>query len=327
MMTDENLKPARIKTFKVQFDGGTGARSKTIYANGRMQVRVQVLLAATDEHGKNVKLPPSVYLSVRLINYKTGELLGGGWEASAPNRFSSALYNIPLDWEDEQPPVDPYTRVITYWVSSTVALDMQIGAVVIFNDAVIRTNGTTAGFSTTSSVTIEAQPPVAYELAKFNLSAVRSHPVPATTLTHFYLSLNVDGKQQNLVGWSSRVDAQHNILSRSHSVFESRGYFPNNEYWWRSVCHIGGVDESELFLVLPPGRESNRPQIYRVPINDRKGMLSIVQGVALDFSDDTYAGKKGLFYFTVYDVWGTGHDLCLRFDNSVVPHSFVLEKG
>ncbi|MNW00519.1 hypothetical protein D3C71_1960260 [compost metagenome] len=80
-------------------------------------------------------------------------------------------------------------------------------------------------------------------------------------------------------------------------------------------------------MVLPSGRESNRPQIYRVPINDRKGMLSIVQGVTLDFTADEYVGKKGLFYFTVYDVFGTGHDLCLRFDNSVFPNYFVLERG
>lgn len=326
-MVDENSRPARITTFKVQLDGGTGARSKTIYANGRMQVRVQVLLAAVDGSGKKVMLPPSVYLTVRLINYKTGELLGDGWEASAPNRFSRELYNIPLDWKDEPPPVDPYTRVITYWVSSSVALDMQIGAVVNFNDVVIRTNGTTAGFSATSSVTIEAQPPVVYDFAKFNLSAVANSPVSATTITHFYLGLNVEGKQIKLVGWSSRIDASINVFSRNHLAFECRGYHSDNAYWWRSVCHVGGVDEAELFVVLPSERESNRPQIYRVPINDRKGMLSIVQGVSLDFTADEYVGKKGLFYFTVYDVFGTGHDLCLRFDNSVFPNYFVLERG
>ncbi|WP_347910289.1 hypothetical protein [Pseudomonas grandcourensis] len=326
-MTDGSSKPTRISTFKVQFDGGAGIRSKKIYANGRMQVRVQVLLAAADENGKNVVLPPSVYLTVRLINYKTGELLGDGWEASAPNRFSQALYNIPLDWKDEPSPVDPYTRVITYWVSSTVALDVQVGAVVILNDKVIRTNGTTAGYSSTNSVTIEAQPPVSYDLAKFSLSAVKRNPLPATTVSHFYLGLNVDGKQIELVGWSSRADAGINIFSRSHSVFEARGYYLDSTYWWRSVCHIAGVDEAELFLVLPPEFESNRPQIYPVPVNDKKGVLSIVQGVTLDFTADKYVGKTGVFCFAVYDVYGNAHDLCLRFDDSVIPGSFVLDNG
>jgi hypothetical protein len=326
-MVDEISRPVRITTFKIQFDGGAGTRSKMIYANGRMQVRVQVLLAAVDENGKKVILPPSVYLTVRLINYKTGELLGDGWEASAPNRFSRALYNIPLDWRDEPPPVDPYTRVITYWVSSTVALDVQVGAVVILNDKVIRTNGTTVGYSSTSSVTIEAQRPVFYDLAKFYLSEVKSNPLPATTVSHFYLGLNDGGKQIELVGWSSYADASVDIISRNHSVFEVRGQYLDSDYWWRSVCHIAGVDETELFLVLPPEFESNRHQIHKIPVNDKKGVLSIVLGVTLDFTSDKYVGKTEVFCFVVYDVYGGAHNLCLRFDESAIPGSFVLDKG
>jgi hypothetical protein len=148
-----------------------------------------------------------------------------------------------------------------------------------------------------------------------------------TTVTHFYLSLNVDGQQLKLVGWSSKPEAGHGIFSKNTKAFEARGKYRDNEYWWRSLCYVTGVEEQELFLVLPPERESNGPQVIRIDVNDRVGMLSIVHGSSLDFTDDIYIGNGGLFYFTVYDVYGNGHDLGLRVDTAVAPSTFVLVKG
>ncbi|MEJ5060072.1 MULTISPECIES: hypothetical protein [unclassified Pseudomonas] len=284
-------------------------------------------LSAVDANGRPVILSPSVYHSVRLINYKTGELLADGWEAGAPNRFSQALYGVSLEWKEESAPFNPYVRIINYWVSSSIAQDVQIGAVVILNDNVIRSNNTTVGHKFDSSVFIEAQPPVTYDLTRFHLDSVESYPAQATTVTHFYLSLNVDGQQLKLIGWSSKAETGYGVFSRSTKALEMRGFYPDSDFWWRSLCHVASVDEQEVYLVLPPEREVNRPQLHRVVVNDRKGMLSIVQASTLDFTEDVHVGNEGAFYFTVYDVYGNGHDLGLRVDKSVVPSTFALVKG
>lgn len=326
-MIEKIEKPVRLKV-SVQFDGSPGLKSKKIYANGNMQVRVQVLLSGIDKNGKPAPLTPSIYNTVRLIDYKTGERLSGGWHVSVlPNRYSQALYGVPGGWHEETAP-DPATRIVNVWVSSKVAMDLQIAAEVNLNGVLIRTNNKTQGHAADSSVNVEAQPPVVYDLSRFRLDPVASNPFPATTLTHFYLGLYVDGQQIKLVSWSSKLDAKNAIVSLSHPIFESRGPHQGGEkYWWRSVCHFAGVEEKELYLALPAGEHMERQQSHYIPVNDQSGMLSIVQGVSPDLTIDESVWQTDAFYFTAFDIYGTGHNLCLRFDNTVVPNSFVLTKA
>lgn len=324
-MSGESENPVRLSTFKVQFYGPAATATKKIYANGKMQVRVQVLLSAVNGNGRPAFMSAKIFNNVRLINYKTGELLSDGWGADErPNKYAQALYGVSAEGEGEHP--DPYTRIRTFWVSSAVATDIQIGAAVVFNDKLIRSNNTTVGNKFDSSVSVEAEVPVIYEISKFRLDSVVNHPVPDCTLTHFYLSLNVDGRQVRLVDWSEKVFAEQGLASATTNVFDAHGYYLNSPYWWRSVCFIAGVNDKEIPVVLTPEQDSSQYRIHYVSVNDRKGALSIIQGVSLEFTDNTY-NKRNTFYFAVFDVYGTGHDLCLRFDNSVLPGAFFLEKA
>ena len=324
-MSGENTNPVRLTTFNVQFDGPAATTTKKIYANGKMQVRVQVILSAVDGNGRPAIMSAKIFNNVRLINYKTGEILSDGWRADErPNKYAQALYGVSAEGEGVNP--DPYTRIRSFWVSSAVVTDIQIAAAVIFNDKLIRSNNTTVRAKFDSSVSVEAEVPVVYEISKFRLDSVVNHPVPDCTLTHFYLSLNVDGRQLRLVSWSEKIAAEQGIVSATLKVFDAHGYYLKSDYWWRSVCFIAGVNDKEIPVVLTPEQDSNRYRTYYVPVNDRKGALSIVQGVSLEFTNDTY-NKRETFYFTAFDVYGTGHDLCLRFDNSVLPGAFFLEKA
>ncbi|MDN4547557.1 hypothetical protein [Pseudomonas sp. C32] len=325
-MSVESGKPARLSVFKVQFDGGAALTSKKIYANGKMQVRVRVILAAVDGGGKLAILTPSIYHSLRLIDYKTGKLLADGWVASErPNEYAQALYGVSADWKEEVS-VNPYTHIKELWVSSSVATDAQIGAVVTFNDKSIRSNNTTLGAKFDSSVTLEAENPVIYERSKFRLDAVENKLAHERVLTHFYLSLYVAERQIKLVNWAEKVAAAQGVVSGNHTVFDAHGYYPDNDYWWRSVCIFAGVEEQEVVVKLPQERGSNQSRFFPVRVNDRNGALSIIQGVALEFSADT-TNRRGVFYFTAFDIYGTGHDLCLRFNESVFPGGFILEKA
>ncbi|MNF63766.1 hypothetical protein D3C84_454760 [compost metagenome] len=138
--------------------------------------------------------------------------------------------------------------------------------------------------------------------------------------------MNVDGRQVRLVDWSEKVFAEQGLASATTNVFDAHGYYLNSPYWWRSVCFIAGVNDKEIPVVLTPEQDSSQYRIHYVSVNDRKGALSIIQGVSLEFTDNTY-NKRNTFYFAVFDVYGTGHDLCLRFDNSVLPGAFFLEKA
>ena len=71
-----------IISFKVKFDAGEVTRSKSLFGNGRMQVKVQVLVAAADINGNTVHVPADVMNSIELIHYGTGRTLRDGWSAS-----------------------------------------------------------------------------------------------------------------------------------------------------------------------------------------------------------------------------------------------------
>lgn len=326
-MTQEIPNPVRLTRFKVQFDGGAATATKKIYANGNMQVRVNVILAAVDANGRPEILPPSIYNSVRLIDYKTGELLSDGWVADErPNLYAQALYGVSADWKAEDP-VDPFTRIRSFWVSSTVATEIEVGAVVIFNDTVIRTNNTTLRHKFDSRVIIEGDVPVTHELSRFRLSSVVvDDTLPDCVISHFYLNLNVDGRHMDLLGWSDAGGAEHSIFPGSITALEAHGDYDDGSGRWRSICVFAGVKAEEVVVWLKPVEAMSRGKLFTVPVNDRRGALSIVLGAGRDFSGGTY-NSSGAFYFTAFDVFGTGHRLSLRFRKSISVGSLVLEKA
>lgn len=56
----ESVAAESIGSFAVKFDAGASSRSKVLYANGRMQVKVQVVVAGVDRDGNVVAVSDEV---------------------------------------------------------------------------------------------------------------------------------------------------------------------------------------------------------------------------------------------------------------------------
>lgn len=310
--------------FNVSFDASSATQSKSLYANGNMQVRILVTLRGKDKDGKSVPLSPSVFHTVRLINYRTGKVLQGDWQVSErPNQYWYAMSGS----EATQAPlesVEPDITVLEYWVSSTVVDTVHVGASVILNDRVIRTNNTTVGDKHDSSVTLVAEAPVTYSMDDFKLGRVRSEGRWNHEIFHCYLGLYPAGRQLRLVDWSAADDGHHYRLTRT--VFDAYGGYIDNDYRWYVDCKLAAVKDKEVVMVLPPAEGERSHEVYNIEVNDRDGELSIIRGVGESFSSDSYA-NRGIFGFTAYDAYGTAHKLRIRPDFDVRPADFILERG
>lgn len=71
-----------LTSFKVLYNS-PGVSRRRVFANGNMQVQVQVVLAGVDANGNSVRLPGSVLNTVQLINYQGGTPLGAKWRVSS----------------------------------------------------------------------------------------------------------------------------------------------------------------------------------------------------------------------------------------------------
>src|SRR5688572_1432147 len=112
-----------IWELEVKFDAGASARSRTLFGNGRMQVRVQVLISGSDKNGNVVPIPSAVLDTVELVHYSNGKTLQDGWKASTEQgRFT---LEAPLSSSAEDTLVDDnaadssQSHVRTFWVSSS----------------------------------------------------------------------------------------------------------------------------------------------------------------------------------------------------------------
>ena len=73
---------AGLSSMKVKFDASDSTRSKSLFGNGRMQLKVQVLVSGVDANGNAMHVPADVMESIELIHYNTGRTLRDGWTAS-----------------------------------------------------------------------------------------------------------------------------------------------------------------------------------------------------------------------------------------------------
>jgi hypothetical protein len=113
---------AGLSSMKVKFDASDNARSKSLFGNGRMQLKVQVLVSGVNANGNAIHVPADVMESIELIHYSTGKTLRDGWAASTvQGRFTiearpSLTAGEGHDDDLENDSVHPQVR--TFWVSS-----------------------------------------------------------------------------------------------------------------------------------------------------------------------------------------------------------------
>ena len=130
----QNTSPVLVglSSLKVKFDASDNTQSRALFANGRMQVKVQVLVAGVDADGNAVHVPEDVMESIQLIHYATGKTLRDGWVASAvQGRFTREARPAPdaFDRPDDDLENDSvHPQVRTFWVSSSSAGTTEVGA-------------------------------------------------------------------------------------------------------------------------------------------------------------------------------------------------------
>jgi hypothetical protein len=168
-MFDDQIGISRIE---VKLDATRSGQHKVLYANGRMQVRVLVLLHGIDNNGDGASLYGHPALqSLRLIAYNGARSLEGDWSVSLrENRYAHEMSGgAPRDKEvprtqdnrisNDSDPV----QIFQFWVSANRPGIMELAAEIVMDDVVLRSNG--VGFD--SSVTLEAIPPKEYSLSSF----------------------------------------------------------------------------------------------------------------------------------------------------------------
>lgn len=320
---------------KVKFDSGASLRSKALYGNGRMQVKVQVLVSGYDENGDPASVPADVLDTVELIHYNSGETLRNGWSASAEQgRFTLETAASPSAAQrpDDQSQSAGHPHVRTFWVSSSGVGTTQVAARISLNGNVIRSNGTGVIGRQDSSVTLDAQLPVSYSLEQFHLQRVRrGNEEPGNRIWNYYLGLDYQGQQIKLVDWFSSKGSDDVVFAYGNWV---RAHNTN---------YLTGVlarpDKTDVAVTLPVNDNSlvnyifrdsaldssNASKEYRVRVNDRHGELTIVQALSeFAYNQAEYRADE-VFYFSAIDQYGTEHKLAIRIDFTQC--IFVLERG
>jgi len=324
--------PLHDVELKVKFDSAASAGDKLLFGNGRMQVKVQVLVSGVDESGHPVIVPSSVLETVELIHYNTGKTLQDGWSASAEQgqyTLEAPVSADSTDVADQESQIDVQPHVRTFWVSSAGVGTTQIAAQIVLNGTKIRTNANGLFGRQDSSITLKAQMPITYAIEQFRwMSVRRGNEEPGNRIWNYYLGLYPNGQQIKLVDWSS-----------SHEKGDVEFVRGNKLYEWKTN-HLQGVmvrpHKREISLSLPfdgnfiaftlfQDAITSKMKSYSVRVNDRDGELSVVQALS-EYSDLTpRKSADGKFNFSVFDQYGTEHKLAIRIDSK--ERSFTLERG
>lgn len=323
-----------LASFKVKFDASDSSRSKSLYGNGRMQVKVQVLVSGVDTNGSAMHVPADVMDSIELIHYSTGKTLRDGWAVSSEQgRYTleaQTSFTAP-DVDDEEVEDDSvHPQVRTFWVSSSVAGTTQIGARLLLNGARIVSNGNTLSSVHDSSVTIESQTPPAYAIEQFRwYQTRRGNEEPGNRIWNYYLGLYPQGQQIKLVDWVADgvgADRDH-VVANGNKLNESKTNYMRVTFVRLERRELGvslPFDGGDIAFILSDAI-TTKDKFYSVRVNDHDGELSVVQALSEYSSIEPRAKHGGLFHFRAIDQHGTEHRLAIRLN--FYERNLYLERG
>ncbi|WP_456022828.1 hypothetical protein [Pseudomonas protegens] len=321
-----------IGSFAVKFDAGASSRSKVLYANGRMQVKVQIVVAGLDRDGNVVAVSDEVMESIRLIHYDSGKTLRNGWRASTEQgRFTLAVAHTATIIEGEDDGDEDSSgqrRVRTFWVSSENVETIQIGASIKFDNTVIRSNGTTLSSRHDSSISVEAILPVTYAIEQFRWEHVwYDGGFRNQRIYKYYPGLYPHAQQVKLVDWIAEGHDDNAVFA-----------FGNKVDAWNAAFQAGILihPDRPTFNVSLPYTESSgvtpesirsiyHEKDYEVTVHDRIGELTVVQALSPAPRDQPPVDRSEVFRFTALDQFGTEHALAIR--TNFKERSFKLERG
>lgn len=324
-----------IASFKVKFDASDSSHNKALFGNGRMQVKVQVLVSGVDVNGNAIHIPADVMESIELIHYNTGRTLRDGWAASteqgrytveAPGSFNNA--NVG-DEDSEDDSLHPQVR--TFWVSSAVAGTTQVAARLLLNGVKVLTNGTTLSNVHDSSVTLEAKTPVTYAVEQFRwYQTRRGNEHYGNRIFNYYLGLYPHGQQIKLVDWVVEgIEGVDHLFAGGNKLNETKTNYME--------VFLARPETKSMFVSLPakgdpfayaflPDAPSWNDEYYHVRVNDRDGELTVMQALS-EYSNTTQKRSKygGNLHFTAIDEHGTEHKLAIRVN--FYERNLYLERG
>lgn len=322
-----------ITMLKVKFDAGEATQSKTLFGNGRMQVKVQVLIAGADADGNAVHVPPEVMTSIKLIHYDTGRTLRDGWSASPEQgRFTleaQTTFALPVSSDDDADDDSPLPQVHTFWVSSSVSGSTRIAARLTLGGTTIRSNGTSLSSVHDSSVTLEAQLPLTYSIEQFRWAAIRrGNEEGGNRIWNHYLGLYPQGQQIKLVDWIADGVVGDGHIADGNKLRENQANYldvvltrPEDSEYGVSLPYNG----STLAYRHYSDAITSESKHYKVRVNDRNGELTVVQALSEYSTLSLPSRKGGRFAFRAIDQYGTEHKLAVRMNFSSL--ALALERG
>ncbi|WP_322845700.1 hypothetical protein [Pseudomonas sp. B33.4] len=317
-MFDDQVGISRIE---VKLDSTRSGQHKVLYANGRMQVRVLVLLHGIDNNGDGASLYGHPALkSLRLIAYNGARPLEGDWSVSLQeNRYAHEMSGgaprveeVPRAMDNRISDDSDPVQIFQLWVSATRPGIMEVAAEIEMDNVVLRSNG--VGFD--SSVTLEAIPPKQYPLSSFSFNKYdkKQQRVQYDWIQHYHIGLHADGRQVHLLDWySSEVKLDPHDPEDAVQVYVS-GNIPGTQDGRR--CFYGYM--APIYGLKATFRS---PLGYTtVPINEVLGQLTLVQYISADLQ--VARESESAFEFAVIDEFGSEHRLCI--DGDKEQRTFIL---
>jgi hypothetical protein len=311
-----------IDMFEVKFDSSVFVRHKQLYANGRMQIRVLVLISGMDENADGVSLYGHPDLgTLRLISYNGAQPLNGNWSVSTrENRFAHDMTGgearvtplVPAANNRLSDPADD-VQVFEFWVSCSTPGSLQIAAEITLDGKTIRTNGQ-AGRD--KSVTLEAISPKHYALDCFLLKEerVEERDTFQGYVMQYSLGLYAERRMISLLDWFSG-----NITANEDDAVE---FFSSG-----NLSEI--ADQRKTFIgymapVYGMYAMLNGPKGYTsVSINQNPGKLSLFNCVSSDYQMGR-PEKREVFQLSVVDEFGTEHRLLVK--ANMIERTFALDQ-
>jgi len=305
--------PIAISRIEVKVDATRSGQHKVLYANGRMQVRVLVLLHGIDNNGDAVSIYGHPALqSLRLIAYNGARPLEGDWSVSLQeNRYAhemtggvTRLTEVPRATHNRISDDSDPVQIFQFWVSASRPGIMEVAAEISLNGVVLRSNG--IGYD--SSVTLEAIAPKKYSQNSFSLHKYGAFEerVYEERIQYFHLGLHAEGRQISLLDWYSNEikfnphDAEVAVMVYSSGTIN---------------LNIGGGRSFYGYLAPIYGRSAyvNTPLGYiTYRINDVPGVLTLMQRTTLQTQEKP--ATEGAFELAVIDEFGTEHWLAIDGD-------------
>lgn len=308
-MFDEQVGISRIE---VKLDATRSGQHKVLYANGRMQVRVLVLLHGIDNNGDGASLYGHPALqSLRLIAYNGARPLEGDWSVSLhENRYAHEMSGgapriaeVPRATHNRISDDSDPVQIFQFWVSASKPGIMEVAAEINMDGVLLRSNG--IGFD--SSVTLEAVPPNKYSSKSFTFSEYgEKEEVFGDWFQCFHIGLHSEGRQIHLLDWYSSEVKLHPYDSQDAvRVYVSgniRGEWYKHRNFYGYMAPVYGL---KAFFRSPLGPQS-------VSINDVPGQLTFIQYTSTELQ--AWRQSDAAFEFAVIDEFGTEHRLCIEGD-------------